>query len=538
MIAAILRAQWLSMRSFSMGSRRSATAVSAIIGFVFYGFWVLGAVAIGAFLATSQDATWLPILIPVALLTVMMYWQIAPVISASLGASLDLKKLLVYPIPHEKLFQVEVLLRLTACVEMLIIITGMGIGLMRNSLFGGILSVPRILLVTFLFIVLNLLIAAGLRNLMERLLLKRRLREVMVVLLILVSVLPQLLLASKVNPEAMTRYLPASVFWPWGAAGHLLLGLDWQIGTLVLMAALGLAYAFSRWQFAISLRFDPASSSRKAQVIDQPEGKLSLLDRACLVPRFLFADPLGAIVEKEIRSLIRTPRFRLVFGMSCLFGLLVWTPRVLRGGSAGGAADHFLTMVCVYGLVMLGQVMYMNAFGFDRSAAQAWFSLPVSFGRVLVGKNLAAALFVITEMLVVTAIAMVLPIPKSPLRVAEAIVVTLVSGIYLIAFGNLSSVYFPRALSPEKVTQGGGSRSLSIILVLCFPIVLLPVGLAYWARYVFGGEVIFFALLALAAVLGAPLYWIALGSSVEAAILRRERILTELAKSDGPLSIG
>ena len=210
MIAAILRAQWLSMRSFSMGSRRSATAVSALIGFVFYGFWVLGAVAIGAFLATSQDATWLPILIPVALLTVMMYWQIAPVISASLGASLDLKKLLVYPIPHEKLFQVEVLLRLTACVEMLIIITGMGIGLMRNSLFGGILSVPRILLVTFLFIVLNLLIAAGLRNLMERLLLKRRLREVMVVLLILVSVLPQLLLASKVNPEAM-KLLPRGI---------------------------------------------------------------------------------------------------------------------------------------------------------------------------------------------------------------------------------------------------------------------------------------------------------------------------------------
>ncbi len=539
MIGAILRAQWLSMRSFSMGSKRSGMVVSAIVGAFFYGFWLLGAWGLEEIFASAEDSVWLAVWLPVALLAVMLYWQIAPVVSASLGASLDLKKLLVYPIPHEKLFQVEVLLRLTACVEMLIIVGGIATGVMRNSeVGGGIVAVPRILVVTLLFIILNLLIAAGLRNLMERMLLKRSLREVMVVLLILVSVLPQLLIASKVNPDAVTHYLPAAVYWPWGAAGHLMLGIEWLAATVVLLASIALAYAFSRWQFAISLRFDPASANRRVLALDESQDRLSLLDRACRVPAFLFADPLAAIVEKELRSLLRTPRFRLVFGMSCLFGLLIWTPRVLSGSGGKATSDHFLTMVCVYGLVMLGQVMYMNAFGFDRSAAQAWFSLPVSFTRVIVGKNVAAAWFVITEMLVVVAIALVLPIRKSPVLVAEAVVVTLVSGVYLIAFGNLSSVYFPRALSPEKVTQGGGSRSLNVILVFCFPIALLPVGLAYWARYVFSSDVVFFALLAVAALLGAVLYWIALGSSVEAALVRRERILNELAKSDGPVSIG
>ena len=67
----------------------------------------------------------------------MVYWQIAPVISAGLGASLELRKLLIYPIPHGKLFTVEVLLRITNCAEMLILIAGAATGLLRNPMYGS-----------------------------------------------------------------------------------------------------------------------------------------------------------------------------------------------------------------------------------------------------------------------------------------------------------------------------------------------------------------------------------------------------------------
>jgi ABC-2 type transport system permease protein len=60
-----------------------------------------------------------------------------PVLSASMGASLDLRKLLPYPIPHRKLFTVEVLLRLTTAVEMLILMAGGVAGLIANPGVGG-----------------------------------------------------------------------------------------------------------------------------------------------------------------------------------------------------------------------------------------------------------------------------------------------------------------------------------------------------------------------------------------------------------------
>src|SRR5207237_3426966 len=109
------------------------------------------------------------------------------------------------------------------------------------------------------------------------------------------------------------------------------------------------------------------------------------------LPSSLLPDPVGAIVEKELRTLSRTPRFRLVFIMGFTFGLVVWLPLIFgRSDRHSAATDNFLTLVCLYALFLLGQVTYWNAFGFDRSAIQAYFAWPVPISRALIGKNLAA----------------------------------------------------------------------------------------------------------------------------------------------------
>src|ERR1700730_16771234 len=113
MIAAILRAQFLSMR---MAGRRGAF-FSLITGIVWYSIWT--AVAFAAWFALAHaDAGELQTWIPVGLLGVCFYWQAMPILSASMGSSLDMRKLLVYPVPHGKLFLVETLLRLTTGLEM------------------------------------------------------------------------------------------------------------------------------------------------------------------------------------------------------------------------------------------------------------------------------------------------------------------------------------------------------------------------------------------------------------------------------------
>src|SRR5690348_8980641 len=101
MIWAIIRAQWLSMRTLRVGTRARGAVFSAITGVVFYGFWTVIAFAADEFFANADNATLFKVALPMALAVVMLYWQVAPVISASLGASLDLKKLIVYPIPRE-----------------------------------------------------------------------------------------------------------------------------------------------------------------------------------------------------------------------------------------------------------------------------------------------------------------------------------------------------------------------------------------------------------------------------------------------------
>jgi ABC-2 type transport system permease protein len=102
-IWAILRAQWLSMRSFRLGSSRRGAIFSLITALLWYGFWTFLAFMAEEFMSSSSASDAIRKWLPIGLMIVFLYWQVAPIVSASLGASLDLKKLLIYPVPHRKL---------------------------------------------------------------------------------------------------------------------------------------------------------------------------------------------------------------------------------------------------------------------------------------------------------------------------------------------------------------------------------------------------------------------------------------------------
>jgi ABC-2 type transport system permease protein len=537
MILAILRAQMLSMRAFRLGSSRRGALLSAFTALLWYGVWVLVAVAAYNF-TSDQVLVMLDAELPIGFLLIFGYWQLAPLVSASLGASLDLKKLLVYPIPHEKLFLVEILLRLTNAVEMLLVLTGGLLGLLRNPRFGGWSLIPRVLACFLVFTALNMLLSAGVRSLLERLLARKRLREVMVLFLVLTTALPRLLMVSDIKPHSLDRWLSASEspFWPWTAATHLLVGRHPVLALLILLGWAAAALAFGRWQFNRSLRFDmqaaQASGSR-----DESKAEISWGDRFFSFPGLFLPDPVAAIVEKELRSLTRTPRFRLVFIMGFSFGILIWLPLVAGRQSAPDStlAKNFLVLVSVYALTLLGQVSYWNAFGFDRSAAQVYFSLPAPISTALVGKNLAAALFIFLEMSAVTAACLMLRMQVSVGKIVETYVVIGIAALYMLGIGNLSSVHYPRAMNPERVSQGGAASRWQALVIIFYPLALLPIFLAYVARVVFESETVFLVALGFAGCLGGVVYRIAMESAVQTASERREQILAELGRTEGPV---
>ncbi len=528
MIAAILRAQLLSMR---VGGRGRMLGI--VTGLFWYGLWVV--VACAVFLAVSQaSAARLAIWMPLGALGVCVYWQVMPILSASMGSALDMRKLMVYPVPHGRLFQVEVLLRLTTGVEMLMVLAGCLAGMFRNAATSGWLALPPVLI----FIAFNLLLASGTRSLLERLLSKRRVRELLIFVIFMVWMLPRFLFVTGHRPHltgSWTRIM-ASVAWPWTAAAWAASGRSELAALLSLAGWTLLAGWFGRTQFERNLRFDAVA----AQAAPHTNG-VSPAQRAAEAfyrfPARWLRDPLAAIVEKELRSLARTPRYRMVFVMGFSFGLMVWLPMVLgnRADRSPTLSRHFLTVVCVYALTLLGQVSFWNCFGFDRSAALIYFAAPQPLTKTFAGKNMAALVFIYLEVFILTGVTSLFGVSPGAGQMLETLLVVGVCSLYMLAMGNISSVQYPRGLNPERVSQGGASSRFQALIFLLYPLSLLPVLLAYVARYALSSDLAFYLVLAFAAVVGAALYWIAMESAVSTAVKHRERIIHDLSNADGPV---
>jgi ABC-2 type transport system permease protein len=531
MIEAILRAQLLSMR-FG-GIRRSGAIFSVVTGAVFYGLWASLAFGAMRYFAAPENA---PLFTPVlsgGLLFVVVYWQFAPVLSASFGASLDLRKLLVYPVPRGTLFTVEVLLRILTCGEMLILLAGAMLGLLRNPLYGLAWS-PFILSGALIFAAANVLFSTGARYLLEHLFRRARMKEALTLLIIAVSVTPQILLFANVKKAALLRFAPSQLIWPWAAAARLMLHDRLAFSIPVALAWLGIAWGFGRWQFESALRFD-AAGQKKNEAESRFGGLAESLFR---IPSRFLPDPVAALVEKELRTLVRISRFRIAYFMSCFLGTIVlYFPATMRPHRGGDSffLENALPFIALYGLLMLGQISYWNSFGFDRSATQGYFSWPIRFRDVLVAKNIAVALLLVPQIVIIAVVAVAARMPFSFERLIETFVVIAIASLYWFSMGNICSVRLPRAMDPERMNQM--SNKLQALTILAAPLLLLPLALAYWSRAVFENEYIFAALLMLAAAIGAILYRLGLDSAVAAAQRTRESMLMQLARSDAPLSV-
>jgi ABC-2 type transport system permease protein len=529
-VLAILWVQWRCLLVLRPGERFLGRILVTGVTVLWYGLWTSLAAGLAALVSNPTRRTLLELALPWALLLVAVYWQLAPLLTASLGAALNLNKLLIYPIPERRLFLIEVLLRLTTGLEMLLILAGLSVGLLLNPA----VSHPTVLVAIPVFVLFNLLLAAGLRSLLIRLAARKRVREALIFLAVLSAALPQLLSATGV-PAFLRRALahgPLAI-WPWTATASLALGQSTAAAWAVLCVWTAAAYLMGRWQFHCSLRFDAAAAEASGR---SPGSSGAWTERLYRIPGWFLADPLGALVEKELRSLFRTPQFRLVFVMGFTFGFLIWVPlwHSFRAIQSPPLQD-FPVLVSAYALLLLSEAVFWNIFGFDRSAAQLYFAAPVPFAKVLTGKNLAAVLVVMLEVTLVGLVCLLLRLPVPGVKILEAYAVVLVFCLYLLAVGNFSSLYWPRAVDPRQTWGAASSGRSRALMTLLFPALALPLLPAYLARYAFDSLLAFYGLLALAALVGAACYWVAADSAVRAADHRQEKLLAALAQGTGPL---
>src|SRR5690242_3079280 len=214
---AILWAQWRSMRNFLP---RRGIGWTAAVGFIWYGVWVL--VSLSVMLLIGSPAA--DRMLGGVLLLAFLYWQVVPVLMAASGAALDLRKLQAYPIPVSQLFGLEVILRITTVLEVIFVLIGAGIGILRNPMTPawGVLGVLP-------FIGLNLVLGVGTRDTIARILARRRVREAAFFLLILCAALPQILLTRGRGFQGRLRAIMTRESWPgwpWTATSHFMQGQD------------------------------------------------------------------------------------------------------------------------------------------------------------------------------------------------------------------------------------------------------------------------------------------------------------------------
>jgi ABC-2 type transport system permease protein len=214
---------------------------------------------------------------------------------------------------------------------------------------------------------------------------------------------------------------------------------------------------------------------------------------------------------------------------------MIWLPLAMGGEPESAPRSHYLTLVCAYALLLLGDVCFWNTFGMDRSAAATWFIVPVPMTKVIMARNLATSVFIVLEVALVCLVCLLLRMPVTAALVIETYAVVGVLSVFLYAFGNLMSVRYPRPVDPGQSWRNTSSGRIQVLLLFAYPILGMPILLAYGARYAFEGDVAFYGVLLADLIVAAITYSVALESAAAYAERNSETIVQALSRSEGPI---
>jgi ABC-2 type transport system permease protein len=320
-------------------------------------------------------------------------------------------------------------------------------------------------------------------------------------------------------------------FLPWTAAARIASGAASPVAWTVIAVWIAAVYLFGRRQFDRSLREVELS---RPQLENAGAGRA--FGWLLSWPSSVFPDPLGALAEKELRVLARAPRFRLAFIMGFSFGLMIWTPMAFQHGRDSWIRQNFLAVAMMYAVLLLADVLYWNIFGLDRTAAQSYFVYPARVRSVILAKNVATGFFTAIDAGIVLVVCLIIRIPMRPLQAAEAVVICTLIAVWLLAVGNLVSVWNPRAADMSQAFRRTSGVKVQWAGLLGFLVAGVPVSLAYVARFALDTELAFFGTLGFMLLIGAYVWWLSVETAERILTERRESTLAALSRLSTPIS--
>jgi ABC-2 type transport system permease protein len=434
----------------------------------------------------SNRAAWLALLY----WAVFLWWQAFPIFIAGFGSNFEFAGLLRFPLSLRAFY-----------------LLGLGYGLSDFaaissicwilSLMAGVASarfsiIPAMLLVSVLFILINVTLERLIGSWLEKILAKRKAREIFLALFVMGAVSMNFLnpafhkWSHGAKPE-FGRWLAYFAWLPGSLAGNTLaaatrpdlrafwLGMAGLVGWGVITSGL-------LWRrFAAQYAGEELSESAAPAVAAKRKEKQR--SDSVELPRFL-SPQIAAVVIKEFRYLTRN-------GFAFLTLLL---PPIMvifftyQFGPGSMLKEHsvkpgmFFPGIMAYLILILLSPAY-NSFAFENKGIQTYFLAPIRFRDVLLGKNLFLILLVAFELgLSLLLLTWRIGWPGTPLFAA-----TITAGMFAVmgqlAIANWSSLTFPKKMEIGKMK---GQRNSGVAVWTAFGVQIVLGGIC--AVVLFAGQ--------------------------------------------------
>ena len=177
------------------------------------------------------------------------------------------------------------------------------------------------------------------------------------------------------------------------------------------------------------------------------------------------SSPIAAVMEKDLRSLLRTLPLLWALGLPLLMVLIVAS--LFRNGASGaGNPFPFALPVCMaYALLGFTQLFYNNL-GAEGAGIQLLFLSPTPIRTVLLAKNLFhAMLFGLDALLAAVLTTLRLGQPDGAMAAATAAWLLFALPCNLAA-GNIFSLTMPHRINPGRISRQRGSQANAMLSLL------------------------------------------------------------------------
>jgi len=457
--------------------------IGMVVASVFAALAVLGVsvgFGFGAYtILSGGHETWLALLFWV----VFLFWQLFPIFTAGFGAGFEFRTLLRFPLSLRAFYVIGLAYGLAdfAAVASICWLIAMSIGVASAN--PGVL--PAMLLVSFLFVLMNITLERLIGSWLERVLARRRSREIFFALFILFVVSVQFLnpLLQRYGRSAqpwVRQLLPYLSVFPASLAGKAIAGAALNHAADIFVGVAGIsAYAllfsvFLWMRFAAQYRGEELSET--AAPARSPVRTVSRTAEQADALRLL-TPQVAAVLRKEFRYLTRNSFAFFLLIMPPVFVLLFTTQFAGRHPTAMKhpvSTEFFFPGMMAYLILILMAPAY-NSFAYDGKGIQSFFTSPASFREVFLGKNILQAGMLAFELtLSMAAFFYLVGLPSVPILLATlAAIVFNVTGQLVIA--NWSSLCFPRKLN---FGQMRGQRQSGMAVLVSFGAQILLGGIS------------------------------------------------------------